>query len=799
MSLSLATPTFLIEPSLSSQSSSSSKNENHDDEIYDTFSLAQLNQENSLQQAYACSRRKQLLHSGQRHGEDHMALIDLLDSAGQEEYSACRDSYYRSADGFLLVFSLSSPCSLEDCAQIYEQILRVKDADRYPCVLIGNKCDLQEERAISRSECELTASRLGLPYFETSAKCNINTEEPFFELVRMCGRLNEYRFVIVGSGGVGKSSISLQFIQGVFVETYDPTIEDSYRKQIRVPNVPLNSIMTDNMADEKKPQEKQGFFSKFFRKSKKTASSSASINTISSLETPNKDEEVVKFKKSDANCVALSFKPLSSVIPNVMPVPQASGSNDGLEQKEKDNGLLIFCIDISGSMGQTELLPSFSVLNLDMRKAQQKEEKTKRLLRELGLDTEVGVHNQYLPNESRQSSYVSRIECLSMAIDLQLEEISKENPNKRVLIVTFSDKVTIVGDGKFGKATVPSNILNNFEALFKLGRSYRTSSLSPIYETKDALSEIVYSINEEGQTALIPAITVSLGIASQVQNSKVIVCTDGVANIGIGGESEEGSNRKNSIVQQKQYYDKISNLATEYGVNISVFGIEGADCNMSMLGKIADQTNGTTMLVKPIELRRQMRQIIDNPVIATNVKINLILSAPLTLRNPSKAQEVVTKGSSTIISQMLGSVTAENDLTFEIQVNNNKLDPKNSEAWIQAQVFFTSNDNQRLRVLTQKLKLTNDRNESLQGADIAIIGLNAVLRSAELAEEGNFREARLKLQSANKLMEQICKTDTQQEEMHSFAANTNELDEDLRKCEKKSKTSPTNCHLLFSE
>ena len=423
-----------------------------------------------------------------------------------------------------------------------------------------------------------------------------------------------------------------------------------------------------------------------------------------------------------------------------------------------------------------------------MRKAQQKEEKTKRLLRELGLDSEIGVHNQYLPNESRSSSYVSRIECLSMAIDLQLEEISKENPNKRVLIVTFSDKVTIVGDGKFGKATVPSNILNNFEALFKLGRSYRTSGLSSIYETKDALSEIVYSINEEGQTALIPAITVSLGIASQVQNSKVIVCTDGVANIGIGGV-EDGPNKKNSINQQKQYYDKISNLATEYGVNISVFGIEGSDCNMSMLGKIADQTNGTTNIVKPIELRRQMRQIIDNPVIATNVKINLILSAPLTLRNPSKVQEIVTKGTSTIVSQSIGSVTAENDLTFEIQVNSNKVGSRYNDACIQTQIFFTSNDNDCLRVLTQEVKLTNDRNDSLQGADIAIIGLNAVLRSAELAEDGNFREARLKLQSANRLMENICKTNTQQEEMHSFAANTHELDEDLRKCEKASKFS----------
>ena len=235
MSLLLATPTFLIDHKKNHNHSSSSsskwkeekkknaENDEEEEEVYDTFSLAQLNQEYSLQQAYACSRKKQLGFSSS-HGnsalnrkigqstDDHLALIDLLDSAGQEEYSSHRDFYYRSADGFLLVFSLCGADTLEDCSQIYEQILRVKDTDRYPCVLIGNKCDLNEERTITRSECELMSSRLGLPYFETSAKHNINIEDPFFELVRMCGRLNEYRFVIVGSGGVGKSSISTQFV-----------------------------------------------------------------------------------------------------------------------------------------------------------------------------------------------------------------------------------------------------------------------------------------------------------------------------------------------------------------------------------------------------------------------------------------------------------------------------------------------------------------------------------------------------------------------------------------------------------
>ena len=56
-------------------------------------------------------------------------LLDILDTAGQEEYSAMRDQYMRTGEGFLLVFAVNNAKSFEDISQYREQIKRVKDAE----------------------------------------------------------------------------------------------------------------------------------------------------------------------------------------------------------------------------------------------------------------------------------------------------------------------------------------------------------------------------------------------------------------------------------------------------------------------------------------------------------------------------------------------------------------------------------------------------------------------------------------------------------------------------------------------
>ncbi|ODV82417.1 ras-domain-containing protein [Suhomyces tanzawaensis NRRL Y-17324] len=116
--------------------------------------------------------------------DKEQVLLDVLDTAGQEEYSAMREQYMRTGEGFLLVYSINSKNSLEELQSFYEQILRVKDADSVPVLVVGNKCDLEIERQVSYEEGLSLAKSFNCQFLETSAKQRINVEEAFFDLVR---------------------------------------------------------------------------------------------------------------------------------------------------------------------------------------------------------------------------------------------------------------------------------------------------------------------------------------------------------------------------------------------------------------------------------------------------------------------------------------------------------------------------------------------------------------------------------------------------------------------------------------
>jgi len=90
----------------------------------------------------------------------------------------------RTGDGFICVYSIILQQSFEEAISLHDHILCVKDQDKVPFVLVGNKCDLEEDREVPFEKGQNFASSLGCPFLEASAKTRKNVAEVFEAIVR---------------------------------------------------------------------------------------------------------------------------------------------------------------------------------------------------------------------------------------------------------------------------------------------------------------------------------------------------------------------------------------------------------------------------------------------------------------------------------------------------------------------------------------------------------------------------------------------------------------------------------------
>lgn len=118
----------------------------------------------------------------------NQCMLEILDTAGTEQFTAMRDLYMKNGQGFVLVYSITAQSTFNDLMDLREQILRVKDTDDVPMVLVGNKSDLEEERVVGKDQGHSLSKQFNCSFLESSAKLKVNVNEIFFDLVRQINR-----------------------------------------------------------------------------------------------------------------------------------------------------------------------------------------------------------------------------------------------------------------------------------------------------------------------------------------------------------------------------------------------------------------------------------------------------------------------------------------------------------------------------------------------------------------------------------------------------------------------------------
>ena len=109
--------------------------------------------------------------------------VQIWDTAGEERFRNISKNYFQSSDGFLVVYDITDKSSFDTMDYWIEEI-KSNSQEHSKMILVGNKCDLEDERQIKNEDGKEYAKKKEIKFFEVSAKNGTNLNEVFETIVK---------------------------------------------------------------------------------------------------------------------------------------------------------------------------------------------------------------------------------------------------------------------------------------------------------------------------------------------------------------------------------------------------------------------------------------------------------------------------------------------------------------------------------------------------------------------------------------------------------------------------------------
>ncbi len=424
------------------------------------------------------------------------------------------------------------------------------------------------------------------------------------------------------------------------------------------------------------------------------------------------------------------------------------------EQRKK---MAIFCLDVSGSMSSTIEAPR----DIQLSHMNRATERRAALERELAQFMEAGANQNF--GRANQVRYLSRLECAQAAAHHAISQLVKQLPDHIPVLVTFANDVRVFHmDGSV--TTKAGDALQDLDALFAAGKQYAVDGEKSGSDVEQGLIDKIYTLEENGQTALGPAMAIAVGIASQSAGSSVLILTDGLANVGLGAlDGGAGA-------AAPEAYKTMGKLGRENGVAVSVVSIRGDDIKMEALGVVTQETGGTVDIVDATSLQAKL-EAMSAPIIATDVNVSVRASKGVTVIDPA------TGARGPVVTAKLPSVKADADAFFSFEVDAGVTGP----LFFQTELSWTALSGDVFsRILNYSLVTSTDRAAVEKSSNLAVPAVVALRECAMKAASNDILEGRVALISTMRLLQRGMSSVESQQVFLQFVRQGERLDGFLR-------------------
>ena len=362
-------------------------------------------------------------------------------------------------------------------------------------------------------------------------------------------------------------------------------------------------------------------------------------------------------------------------------------------EKPKENEIktfnersIIFCLDISGSMGET-----------------------------------------FKEN-------ISRLNIVKATIIKNIREINKNNPNYNIGLVTFESLIHYYGDGN---NYIKIKDIDDIKILKQYGNEYKNILSKPIKECHENLISKISQLKEEGCTALGPAILFSLSLLMSKNNGgRIFLCTDGFANRGVGSF--------NNLRESIKFYKKIGEMAKVGEICINLITFSDSESNIQVLINMVQETGGEILQLNPKDNFDDVDTFLHNDIIASKVRLEVKLNKMLEFKNQNQRY---LDNDSSCFTKFIGNIKKDMNLYFKFNFKSPSkialIEDINIDNLIQIPFqtiieYKDLNGNKNIRVYTEMKSICDDLEKILKDADFEIISAFAVQETAKLLLEGKY-------------------------------------------------------------